>query len=130
MFFSKGSTMIYAGQEKCDNNLPSLFDIDKVNWDGEDITKIITKLATITKDKLFSNGNYEIKFVDKDVFVGEYSYLGERVIGIFNVGLETGSIDVDLHDGIYNNLITGCEIAISEGKLELIKKPIIFKVEY
>ncbi|MCK5762182.1 MAG: alpha-amylase, partial [Candidatus Izimaplasma sp.] len=53
MFFSKGSTMMYAGQEYCDNNLPSLFDIDKVNWDGKDITNIVRKLSNITKDKIF-----------------------------------------------------------------------------
>ena len=49
-FFSKGATMIYAGQERCDNHLPNLFDIDKVNWEGTDISELIKKLSKVTKE--------------------------------------------------------------------------------
>ena len=60
VFFSKGATMIYAGQEYCDTNLPSLFDIDNVNWDGENISSLVKKLSEIKKNKIFSYGSYKI----------------------------------------------------------------------
>jgi hypothetical protein len=127
IFFSKGSTMIYAGQENLDNNLPSLFDRDLVNWDGTDISPLITKLATITKDKTFSYGFYNIRITDLDLFVGEYSYLGKEITGVFNVGLEEGQFNIDIEDGVYTNLIDNTEFTVKEGMMELTKKPIIFR---
>ena len=53
MFFQKGSTMIYAGQENCDTNKPSLFDTDKVNWNGNNISDLITQLSIIVKGDIF-----------------------------------------------------------------------------
>ena len=35
LYFQKGTTLIYAGQEMQDEKCPSLFDIDKVNWNKE-----------------------------------------------------------------------------------------------
>jgi len=126
MFFSKGCTMIYAGQERLDNNKPSLFDIDKVNWDGPNISNLITTLAKITKDKAFSYGFYSIKVLDIDVFVGEYLYLGKKIIGIFNIGLEKGDLDISLLSGKYTNLIDNTTIEIVDEKLSLSNKPLIF----
>lgn len=128
MFFSKGSTMIYAGQERLDNNLPSLFERDLVNWNGNDISPLITRLSNIVKDKAFSYGFYDIKLTDKDVFVGDYTYLGKKVIGIFNIGLETGTFKLDITDGTYKNEINGKNIEIIDGKLTLSKDPIIVRV--
>lgn len=126
VFFAKGSTMIYGGQERLDNNLPSLFDRDLVNWEGKDISLLITKLAAITKDKAFSYGFYTHKIHDLAVYLGEYTYLDRTITGIFNVGLEEGSMEVEIPDGLYNNLIDGSDIIVKKGKIELTNKPIIF----
>ncbi len=128
VFFSKGSTMIYAGQEYCDNNLPSLFDVDKVNWDGTDITDIIKKLATITKNKIFSHGYYDIKITDKEVYYGEYKLDGKHIIGIFNLGQDKGSVKMDITNGKYINLLDNSEIEIKDKKLNIDKNPVIFWV--
>jgi cyclomaltodextrinase len=125
-FFSKGATMVYAGQERLDKNRPDLFEIDKVNWNGPNITPLITKLAEITKDKSFSYGFYNIRTLDIDVFVGEYYYLGKQIVGIFNVGLETGELNLEIKDGHYVNLIDNSDIIVKNGKFELSHKPIIF----
>lgn len=126
VFFSKGSTMVYAGQEVCDNNKPDLFDIDKVNWDGFDISPLITTLANIVKDPIFAYGHYDIKIVDQEVFYGSYVLEGKKIIGIFNVGKETGSFVVDCKDGEYVNLLNNQKIIVTSGKLELTKEPMIF----
>lgn len=127
-FFSKGSTMIYAGQERCDNNQPSLFDIDKVNWDGLDISPIITKCAKIVKDDIFAFGHYDIKLSDKEVYYGEYSMDSKKVIGLFNLGKDTGFIKTNIPDGIYINKITNKEIKVTDSKIELSFDPVIIWV--
>ena len=129
VFFSKGSTMMYAGQEFCDSNLPSLFDIDKVNWDGTNISSLVTTLAKITKDKIFSYGYYNIFITDKDIFYGEYKLNNKKIVGIFNLGQDSGTIKLDIKDGIYTNLIDHLEINIQNNQLTLQKEPLLFWVE-
>ena len=124
-FFSKGCTMIYAGQERLDNNLPSLFDKDLVNWDGLDISPLISKLADITKDKIFSYGFYDIRITELEIYVGQYSYLGKELVGLFNVGLVEGSFNIDIPDGEYTNVINDKKIVVKDGMIELSKDPII-----
>ncbi len=126
MFFSKGATMVYAGQEFCDFNLPSLFDIDKVNWDGTDISSFIANLAKITKNKIFSYGHYKIHLLDKEVFYGEYQLNNKKIIGIFNLGQDNGAIKLEIKDGIYNNLIDNTLLKIQNQQLNLHKEPLLF----
>ncbi len=128
IFFSKGSTMIYAGQERCDNNRPSLFDIDKVNWDGEDISPLITKCASIVKDKIFSYGNYDIKITDKEVYYADFSLDSKKIVGLFNLGKDKGLLNVDIPDGIYINLLNEKEMEVKDSKIELSLEPVIFWV--
>jgi len=127
-FFSKGCTMIYAGQECCDRNLPSLFDIDKVNWKGKDISPLIKKLSEITKDKIFSHGFYNIKVIEKNVFYAEYKLDGKHIVGIFNLGKEKGFIEVNLENKTYINLIDNEEIEVQYNTIKLSYNPLIFWV--
>ena len=127
-FFSKGSTMIYAGQERCDNNKPSLFDIDKVNWDGIDITPLITKCAGIVKDKIFAYGHYDIKITEKEVYYADFSLNHKKIVGLFNLGEDSGHLNVDIPDGEYINLINDKKVEIIDSKIELSLEPIIFWV--
>lgn len=126
-FFSKGSTMIYAGQEFCDNNLPSLFDKDLINWDGQNISELIKALAPIVKEEIFSHGNYSIRITEKELYVGSYQYKNEEIVGLFNVGKEVGSFHIDVEDGSYKNLIDGTTFQVKEGMMDLQLNPIIFK---
>ncbi len=125
-FFSKGATMIYAGQEFCDHNRPSLFDLDKVNWDGVNISKLITSLANLTKAKIFSEGNYTIHLTDKDVYYAEYELLGKKIIGIFNIGNEKGILTLKVKDGTYMNLLTNNLVTVLNNQITLGNDPLIF----
>ena len=129
VFFSKGATMVYAGQERCDSNLPSLFDIDKVNWEGHDISGLIKKLSNITKDKIFSYGNYEIHITDKDVFYAQYKIEDKHIVGIFNLGLDKGELKVSIEDGKYTDIIDNIEIEVIDNTLTLSNSPLLFWVK-
>lgn len=129
-FFSRGATMIYNGQENNDQHLPSLFDKDNVDWSGIDISNFIKKLNELTNNKISSHGVYQIEIsVDKDVYIGKYTYQDEDLIGIFNVGLEKGSINISLGNGTYLNLIDRKELIVKQNKITLINEPIIINVK-
>ena len=129
VFFNKGCTMIYAGQEKSDTNLPSLFDIDKVNWDGYDISKLISKMAKIVKTDITVNGVYGLKVINDSVIVGTYKLKDETLYGIFNMNHFQGELDVDLEKGSYQNLLDDTEIIVKDSKLKLTKSPLLFWVK-
>jgi glycosidase len=129
MFFMKGSTMVYAGQENLDTNRPDLFEIDRVNWDKGDITDLITKLAKITNHDAFADGKYNIRITDLDIYVGQYELNNERFIGLFNVGLEEGNFNIDIPDGTYINIIDDSEIVVKNGNMELTNKPVIINTK-
>ena len=128
VFFQKGSTMIYAGQEFSETLQPSLFDKEDVKWTGRDLSPLIRKLATLTKMDHFANGVFHLHLQDKDVIVGTYKYMGETIVGIFNVGNETGKVTVPLLDGTYEDLLSKNTISVSDGNVILTKNPVIFVV--
>lgn len=129
VFFQKGSTMIYAAEEFSEKHHQTLFDKDTFSWKGNDISPLISKLALITKDKIFSYGNYEITILDKDVFYASYELDGRKVVGIFNLSKSGGRITVDLPDGQYLDLIANDYYPIIDSKLKLSLKPLILEIK-
>jgi len=143
LFFEKGTTLIYAGQEAKDTNTPSLFDIDKVNWKNlsDKYTGLIKKLSSIKKDKIFAYGNYNIYKPDVNgVIYAAYTYENRAMIGIFNVENKVGELDLKtdtkeksgtpkIKDGSYTNLIDGLSVEVRNNKIILTSKPLIFSVE-
>ena len=128
MFFNKGCKMVYAGQEKSDLNRPSLFDIDKVSWDGRDISPLISKLGKIAKEDIIINGVYNIHFQEKDVVVASYSLNDKKLVGIFNVGKEKGNIRIEIPNGKYQDLLNDVIIEANDNNIILQDTPIIFWV--
>jgi glycosidase len=142
-FFEKGATLVYAGQEAKDSNTPSLFDIDKVNWENlsSEYVNLIKKLSSIKKDKIFAYGNYNInKIPIKGVIYATYTYENRAVIGVFNVENKVGKFDLKqdanekletliIKDGSYTNLIDGQTVEVKNNKIKLTSKPVIFSVE-
>jgi glycosidase len=127
-FFSKGSTMIYAGQEFCDDHLPDLFNKDVVHWDGYDLSQYIKQLNILTNQDICAYGAYDIDINDQEVFVGKYTFKDHQMIGIFNIGLISGSIQVDLKDGRYTNDINGEKVVVKDGKIPCISEPILIQL--
>ncbi|MCX7950987.1 MAG: alpha-amylase family glycosyl hydrolase [Clostridiales bacterium] len=127
LYFQKGATLIYAGQEAQDDNTPSLFDIDKVNWSGmkDDFVENMKKLANLKKKEIMANGFYKIDCDDNNVIVASYTMGNEKLVGIFNVELNKGFANVDLEDGVHKNKIDGEDVVVKDGKVELQNKAII-----
>lgn len=131
MYFQKGCTLLYAGQEAQDSNTPSLFEIDKVNWKNmkEDFVILLRTLGAIKKKEIMAKGFYEIHAAeDKDVIVASYKMESKRLIGVFNVGKAQGDIAIKVEDGEYTNLVDNTITSVKDGRLKLQNKAIIFEV--
>ena len=142
LYFEKGTTLLYAGQEAKDTRVPSLFDIEPVCFDGlsEKHTNFLKRLGEIKKEDAFAFGRYKIHRMPAfDVIYASYRYKDELIIGIFNMGLKVGDIDIAIKDGAYLclgtimdgnyvNLIDGELITITNNKINLSQKPIIARL--
>ena len=59
IYFQKGMTLLYAGQEHQVTHLPSLFEKDPVQWDSsKDISPLLTRLAEIKRKEIFTDSRY------------------------------------------------------------------------
>lgn len=125
-FFLRGSTMVYAGGEFSESKKPSLFEKDVFSREGNNITDLITKLASITKEDVFNYGVYKIHYNDLDVAVLEYTYEGEKITGLFNVGLnETVDLTELLDAKEAKNILNEEKVDLSSIKRN--QFPIIYK---
>ncbi len=128
LFFTKGATMIYAGQEKSAKHTPTLFDKDTVDWSGRDLSTLISNLSDLSHREIFAKGIYDVHLLDQDVICAGYKYEGKELYGVFNVGAIDEDIKLPIEDGIYTNLLTAKKVDIKDGVLKNIKEPLVFYV--
>ena len=133
VYLQKGATMIYAGQEACCTHLPSLFDIDKVDWSHYNeagIADLMCQLARLKKDNIMRDGFYKIELGDVlDSVCLSYESEQEKRMAIFNFSLKSGEISVEAADGEYKNLLTNKVILVKDGKVRLTAEPIVFDMK-
>ncbi len=130
MYFQKGSTLIYNGQESLESHTPSLFDIDKINIKNQnkELTLLMQKLYEIKQMDIVREGFYDINTIpNTEVVIASYELQNENLIGIFNLSENIYHLDFNLNNGQYLDLIEKEVINISNGKLKLNKKSFILK---
>jgi len=129
LFFQKGATMIYAGQEYMSDHRPDLFDKDLI-VKHEDISDFIRPLTQLKKNKAFMSGKYQVQVSHPDGIV----YLAhendkEKWIGLFNLkSVESGNALIDLPDGTYTNILNKKRIKVKDKQTPVNLYPIIIKV--
>ncbi|MDE7263681.1 MAG: hypothetical protein K2N64_03350 [Anaeroplasmataceae bacterium] len=131
IYFLKGTTFIYAGQEACDDKLESLFELDPIDWStlGKyNMTDLMKRCYQIKKDPIFIEGVYTLYEEEVEAVHITYKTSNRIVECIFNVGNVNGSIPSVLSEGIYNNMINDEKVEVKEGKIIVGADPII--VEY
>jgi len=130
LYFQKGCALLNAGQEAQLENMPSLFNIDKINLHSikKDFIELLKTLGEIKKKDIMAKGFYEICTAeDKDVILASYKMGNEKLIGIFNVGMQQGEVTVNAVEGEYTNLVDGTVVIVKHGKVVLKNKIIIFE---
>ncbi|MBQ6387168.1 MAG: alpha-amylase [Ruminococcus sp.] len=130
LFFQKGATLIYNGQEYGVAHNPSHFDRDPVRWDAPervDLTHLIARLSSMKHDPLFTDCTYHVTAPNKDTLVALRTHEDQEMIGIFPFKGAGAPLHVDFPDGVYENLISGEAVEVCRGMISCNGKPIILR---
>lgn len=129
VYFLKGVTMIYNGQEVCCEARPSLFDKDTVDWHtGRDISPLLRRLAEIKRDPLLRDGAFDARDAGHDVIFAEYRKDDARLVGIFAAKGQPCVIRADVPDGRYTDLISGKIVVAEQGLVTMAGEPVILRI--
>ncbi len=127
LYFQKGMTLLYGGQEVGCSRRPDLFHKDTVDWKaGPDDSLLLQRLAQIKKNAMLTNSRYHVNALPGDVLMATHTLGEERLVGLFFVG--GTAAQTDLPDGCYQNLIDGHTIFIQGGNMDNQGLPAIIKI--
>ena len=132
LYFQKGMTFLYAGQEMGMAHLPSLFDRDTLDWEAKenvDLTELLVALRNIKRDPLFADSTYRLKTYEDNILKGIHSRGDRKCIGIFSMKGEASLVPINAPDGVYRNRIDGSSVEIMHGYISVSGEPIIIDVE-
>ena len=131
LFFQKGLTLLYAGQEYALAHLPNLFDPDPVDWNFKeriDLSGLIKMMAKLKKQSIFANSSYHVLALNEEYLIAEHKSMDERLTGVFSISGRKGIVPVSgVNDGIYRNEIDGSPIEVMHGYLMFSGEPVIFR---
>ncbi len=116
--FNKGALLFYAGQEAGATHRPSLFDVDKIDWDGYPLQPFLTRLARLKKQTALHDGTFTILSAAPAVQAVWWQPQG-GLYGIFNVEANSGMTAVTLPDGVYHDLLSDEEVTVKAGQMRL-----------
>ena len=128
LYFLKGTTLIYAGQEFENDHLPSLFEKEPIDRNtGKDLSALMTRLRQIKgmfggDDWFRAEGDSEQDIAVLRRGSGEHQFLG-----VFSLKSSRGGVTVGLADGSYENLIDGETVECRGGKICCEGKPVILE---
>ncbi len=129
LFFLKGATLLYAGQEWADTHRPSLFEREPIDRaTGRDLTPLLQTLAQIKHEALAPDDVFFARAMDKTgVAVMTRVNREARKVGIFSLQGRAVSVELpDVPDGSYVNLVDGTRVTVLAGALRCDGKPVIF----
>lgn len=129
MFFQKGTSLLYAGQEWAVQHRPGLFDTDPVPMVWEALyTGLIQELSALKKDNLFAEGVYSLQTFPNDMMLARWEKGKRKAIGLFSLKGKTGIVSSELPDGQYHNLL-GNSVLVENGQISSNGDPIIILIE-
>lgn len=132
LYFLKGTTLIYAGQEYAAEHLPSLFEKEPIERaDNARLGALMRRLYDI-KHECFGSGDWfeaEARN-DLDLAVCRRGSAGKCFVGVFALGAQqNATVKPAVKDGEYTELISGNTVTVKNGELRFDGAPIIFQAE-
>lgn len=127
LFFLKGTTLLYAGQECADTRTPSLFEKEDVNWHtGRDLTPLLQRLAAIKHTVLGADDAFRAAADDQhDIAILTRENADGRKLGLFSLKGGSAVVKVDAPDGVYANLLGGDPVRVENGEITVGARPVI-----
>ena len=129
LFFLKGTTLLYAGQEYSCTHQPSLFEREVFPRTGRDISAWLRKLSDLKHTVLGADDAFWAKADDENHIAILGRENGEsRKIGVFSLRCMRAEVPVEAPDGEYENLLDGSTVIVKDGRLACAGRPILFTV--
>ena len=126
LYFRKGTTLLYAGQEFACAHLPSLFEREVFPRDtGTDLTELLRRLYAIKRRLGAQDAFFAAADDAHDVAVLERRSAAQVAVGVFSLKAAAAEAAVPLRDGIYENALTGAPVTVAAGKLFCDGRPVI-----
>lgn len=125
--FNTGAFLIYAGQEAAAENTPSLFDRDPIQWGSYELQGFLTKLSRMKKETVISNGTFYVVSAEPVIVAVRESH-HDCLLGVFNVTGSSGVFETGLRDGDYEELLSGRQVRVAGGEMELPSSASIIRV--
>ena len=128
LYFLKGATLLYAGQEWVNDRRPSLFEKEDIDREtGRDLSPLLQTLGKIKKERLSPDDAFFAYAQDETHTAVMTRLNGEtKKIGVFSLKSQKAAVKIDVPDGTYQNLIDGSEIKVMDGTISTDGNPIIF----
>ena len=128
MYFQKGMTLLYAGQEKGIAHRPDLFDRDIIDFEGQaDYSGLMRRLAEIKRLPVMQDSRYHLEALPGQVLLGVHEGREEKLVGVFCVGGTGAQVPVPLPDGCYQDLISGATVPVTAGRLRTSGESVILR---
>ena len=128
LFFLKGATLLYAGQEAAAEHVPTLFDRDTISWEtGRDLSGLISRLAQIKHERMEARDAFGARVSEQGCVVMERIREDARLFGAFPVCGTHDMVEVRAADGSYENLVDGAPVEVRDGSL-LCDRPVIISL--
>lgn len=126
LYFLKGTTLLYGGQEFCCTEIPSLFEKDVFPRNGADISDWFPILNQMKKEILSPEDAFMGSAEDAHhIAILERNDTRVRKIGIFSLKGLSASVKVSVPDGEYINHLNGNTVSIADGMMECTGDPIV-----
>ena len=130
VYFQKGTTMLYGGQEWQNTAYCTLFDKAVFDRDpSKDISPFMVKLAAIKKSLFPVDADFSAEADDETGTVTAYLTNRDHCIaGVFCLEGKASEVSVKAPDGEYTNEITGKGFILSDGIIRTSGTPVIFRI--
>ena len=128
LYFLKGTTLLYNGQEVSAVSRPSLFDKDTIDWTGgQDISAFLRRLYAIKQHPAFTEST-EFRVYDggNAILQAVYTLGSTKLAGIFSLRGNTALVKTPCEDGRYQNLLDGSPMHVEGGLTFTSGEPVIF----
>lgn len=134
IYFMKGTTMIYAGEENCAKHHPALFNPDPVIFNPDkDLSGFLAKLGEIRKAPIFTHSSFYAEAVGKNkeiIFAVHEAKAGAgivkpRAMGIFSTTGKAQGLRINLPDGVYKDAVSGKTVDVFEKTIDYDGEPVI-----
>lgn len=127
LYFQKGATLLYAGQEFENKYQPSLFEKDDISIQtGHDLSGFMRRLYNIKKQVLSAQSDFEAVADDENGVVVATRVSGHhKIVGVFSLEGKIVDVKVPLEDGEYINLVGKEKVTVQNGYVTIKEVPMI-----